>query len=216
MSNAGALSRESRKAQTRRALIDAAGELFAKKGIEATSIDEIAAAVGLTKGAVYAHFRSKAELVEETLLAASSGVEASRYLEDSTDLAEFFTRVGREIAELAPNVPRRTILLYLEYLLYVLRDNSRQRAEARQQRKDNLRSGESFEQTAAQRGIDVPMPGSEMVALLNATGIGLALAFALDGRVVSADAVQRLFSAIGYGFQHHALFNESPSTRPST
>ena len=52
-------SQEERRAETRRALLDAAAELFATKGIEASSIDAIAAAAGRTSGAVYDHFGSK-------------------------------------------------------------------------------------------------------------------------------------------------------------
>jgi AcrR family transcriptional regulator len=45
-------------------LCDAALELFVKKGYRATTIDEIARRVRLTKGAVYYHFRSKADLLD--------------------------------------------------------------------------------------------------------------------------------------------------------
>lgn len=48
-----------RRAQTRRALLDAAAELFAERGIEGASIDAIAEAADRTSGAVYDHFGSK-------------------------------------------------------------------------------------------------------------------------------------------------------------
>ncbi len=57
------LSRDARKQQTRDALVRAALKLFARGGIGETSIDQIASEVGLTKGAVYAHFENKDALV---------------------------------------------------------------------------------------------------------------------------------------------------------
>ena len=43
-------------------IIDAAVGLFARKGYEATSIDEVATKAGITKPVVYDHFESKAQL----------------------------------------------------------------------------------------------------------------------------------------------------------
>lgn len=45
-------------------IMAAARELFARKGLEATRMDEIAAAAGVTKPAVYRYFPGKARLVE--------------------------------------------------------------------------------------------------------------------------------------------------------
>src|SRR5579863_2144102 len=47
---------------TRRAVLDAARAAFGSKGYAQTSVDEIAAAARVTKGAVYHHFTSKVAL----------------------------------------------------------------------------------------------------------------------------------------------------------
>jgi AcrR family transcriptional regulator len=47
---------------TRRAVLAAARSLFGRKGYTQTSIDEIAAAARVTKGAVYHHFAGKKAL----------------------------------------------------------------------------------------------------------------------------------------------------------
>lgn len=51
-----------RRARTRAALLRAALAAFAEKGYEGASIDTIAAAAGLSKGAVYANFPNKLDL----------------------------------------------------------------------------------------------------------------------------------------------------------
>ncbi|MDT9692097.1 helix-turn-helix domain-containing protein [Streptomyces sp. P9(2023)] len=53
---------------TRAALLDSASELFTEKGFARTSLDEIAAAARLTKGALYHHFASKQALFEHVVL----------------------------------------------------------------------------------------------------------------------------------------------------
>ncbi len=49
-------------AATRRALIDAARTLFGEKGYAATSLDDVAQAANVTKGAFYHHYAGKQEL----------------------------------------------------------------------------------------------------------------------------------------------------------
>lgn len=57
---AASLSNRSRKrGRTRTDLLLAAATLFAERGYDAASVDDVAAAAGYTKGAVYSHFGSK-------------------------------------------------------------------------------------------------------------------------------------------------------------
>ncbi len=53
--------------ETRAALLSAAAKVFARRGYDGSSISEIASEAGLTSGAIYAHFASKAELFVATL-----------------------------------------------------------------------------------------------------------------------------------------------------
>ena len=52
-----------RSEETERRILQAAFELFVRKGYHGTSINDIMHKVGLTKGALYAHFTSKGELL---------------------------------------------------------------------------------------------------------------------------------------------------------
>jgi TetR/AcrR family acrAB operon transcriptional repressor len=47
---------------TRERLLDAAEAIFRERGVTRTSLSEVAAAAGLTRGAVYWHFKDKADL----------------------------------------------------------------------------------------------------------------------------------------------------------
>ncbi len=53
--------------ETRRRLLTVARELFAQRGYAAVSLEEIAHAAGVTKGAVYHSFQSKAELFRQVV-----------------------------------------------------------------------------------------------------------------------------------------------------
>lgn len=56
------LTRREKQQQTRESLLDAAVRLFSERGLERTSVDDVAYAAGYTKGAFYANFKSKQEL----------------------------------------------------------------------------------------------------------------------------------------------------------
>src|SRR5581483_3783302 len=48
---------------TREQLLDAAERVFSEHGVATTTLGEVAAAAGVTRGAVYWHFRDKADLL---------------------------------------------------------------------------------------------------------------------------------------------------------
>ncbi len=56
-----------RKDETQRRIIDAAYESFWRSGFTRTSVDSIAARAGVTKRTLYAHFRSKDDLLAAVL-----------------------------------------------------------------------------------------------------------------------------------------------------
>jgi AcrR family transcriptional regulator len=55
--------------ETRKQLVDAAARVFARRGYEGATIADIARQAGLSTGAIYAHYRSKAELLTEAVRA---------------------------------------------------------------------------------------------------------------------------------------------------
>jgi AcrR family transcriptional regulator len=57
-------------AETRCSIIDAAEKLFFEKGVANSTLDEIATAAGVTRGAIYWHFESKSDLFLELYNAA--------------------------------------------------------------------------------------------------------------------------------------------------
>jgi len=59
----GEYDRGERKAQTRAALLSAAARVYARRGFDGATLDEVAAEAGFSKGAVYGHFGSKENLL---------------------------------------------------------------------------------------------------------------------------------------------------------
>lgn len=55
------------KGNTKREILDAALSLFSTQGFEATSVSQIADAVGIRKASLYSHFASKQEILESLM-----------------------------------------------------------------------------------------------------------------------------------------------------
>lgn len=55
--------RETKKRETRQAIMQAAMTLFSEKGFEKTSIEELAKAAGIGKGTIYGYFQTKSDIL---------------------------------------------------------------------------------------------------------------------------------------------------------
>lgn len=95
--------RERKKQETRKAIIAAAVKLFAEKGFEQTSMDELAREAGVGKGTIYGYFATKSEI----FLA---------YCEAEIDFA--FAALDRKRDEDAPLV-EQLVALMLGQITYV-------------------------------------------------------------------------------------------------
>src|ERR687891_576628 len=57
------LTPERRREMTRDALVEAAADVFARRGFHAASLNEIAESAGFTRGAIYSNFGGKEDLL---------------------------------------------------------------------------------------------------------------------------------------------------------
>ena len=62
--------------ETRHAILDAAETVFQERGVSHTSLAEIAAAAGVTRGAIYWHFENKADLFDAMIQRVFDPLEA--------------------------------------------------------------------------------------------------------------------------------------------
>ncbi len=94
-------TQEERRAETRTRLLDAAAELFAERGIEASSIDAIAAVAGRTSGAVYDHFGGKDGLLRALLESWVDDVTSAigAELDTATTLDDRLLALWRNVAD---------------------------------------------------------------------------------------------------------------------
>jgi AcrR family transcriptional regulator len=118
------LTPERRRAMTRQHLLDAAAIVFARNGFHGSTLDEVAATAGFTKGAVYSNFKSKDDLFLELLddrIDRQFAVVSEVLESGSHDAAEQFPRI-REVLRSDMFWDESFITLWLEFVLYARRN----------------------------------------------------------------------------------------------
>ena len=102
-----------RREITRGAIVGAAATLFGMKGFATATIDEIASAAGVAKGAVYHHFANKEAIFEAVLqkTSATLSVDILAKVSQSTDVLTMLTRGTEAYFEVCAAGPIGRIIL---------------------------------------------------------------------------------------------------------
>jgi AcrR family transcriptional regulator len=183
-----------RRDEVRLRLLDAAAEVFARRGYEAARLDEIARAAGFTKGAVYSNFAGKhallAELIEEHVRTRFSAgaleIRRNRPEQALEDVAEVFarsvveqdmwTRLLIEIAQQAAHDPEvREVYVGVRRAL-----------------RDELAG--VLATACAELGVELTVPAEQVALTLQSLRLGLALEHGTDPEQVDKAAVTAVFA----------------------
>ncbi len=173
---------ERRRQRTREALLDAATDVFAKRGFHAASLDEIAETAGYTRGAIYKHFADKEELLQEVCLRVNERAFAEFDELPNIDQPWGDVHVD-EITDHWRSMVERDVdlrIVMLEFELYALR-NPDMRARALEMRRAN---GQALADYIAQRaegvGEHLPIPAEDLAAVFGTASDGFAQAALFD------------------------------------
>jgi AcrR family transcriptional regulator len=173
---------ERRMERTRAALIASARHVFATRGFEGASLDEIADAAGYTRGAIYRHFANKEELF--FAVSAAVNTEVLDTFAEELDLEEGFTLDDNRLAAatwmkaLAGN--REIWALNLEYSLYQYRNPAVQGRTADQRRENRATVASFMEHYWAEQGIVPKVPVATIAAILLNVSDGFVQAARVD------------------------------------
>ena len=171
-------------------MLSAAARVFAERGFAAASLDQVAAAAGFTKGAVYSNFGSKDELF--LALMAEEGarrvdaVEAA--LGRTTDLPGALAAVGAELSS-----PETTWqLLFLEFWQRAVRDPAVRTAFVASRRDLRARIAEVVDRFLAEHPVRTGWDAPSLTVVLVALTHGLAVETLPDPDAVPAGLLARV------------------------
>lgn len=175
---------------TREQILEAAARTFPLRGYHAASVDEIAAEAGLSTGAVYSNFESKAELFLALYERHMQGhVESLEELVSAATLEEQIAGAGDQWLDF---VRRDTewLLLDTEFWAYAVRDRAlRERYAAIHRRLAETAAG-LVERASSSFGLELSAPPAELGTIINALGTGLMIEKLADPDRVSDEVFE--------------------------
>jgi AcrR family transcriptional regulator len=176
------VSRAERKLQTRQALLSAARVVVARRGMQAATHEEIAAEAGLTIGAIYSNFASKADLMAALMddVAAKSNV----VLEVRPTLQECLSALARRLVEQVDNDPD-AVDLQLEFALFAVRNPEARTRRLPHHEEEHRRHADVLARVSAAAGVPLPLPAPEFAEAVS----NLAWALMCSRRTLGREAV---------------------------
>lgn len=187
------LTPERRRQQTRDVLIAAATEVFARRGFEGASLEEIAEAAGFTRGAIYKNFDGKEDLffavidlLNEQVIEAFRAIAPESASPGDWDISRLAGLWRASVGE------SELFSMGKEYELYVLRNpDARPRAVAHRRKQRDLVAA-FIEEVAEHSGMTLRLPASTLASIILAAADGLTYAARIDGDELFAPFLELL------------------------
>ncbi len=167
--------------ETKAKLLDAAAVLFAEHGIGTTSIEDICAHAGFSRGAFYSSFSTKDDIVFELLDIhfEANQAEGQRLYDSSSDAVSFIEAMNSD--ERRRTMPVDDVgMLYMELNLYAVRNSENRPRLVERQRRDFEMMRGFVTQIVEAEGLEVPGEIEDVVHLLLALDTGLLLHALID------------------------------------
>jgi AcrR family transcriptional regulator len=192
------LTREEKKARTRAQLIDAAATVFARRGLVAASLDEVAEEAGLTKGAVYSNFDSKEDLfqavIDERLNEPMR--HGAEVIDSSIGTTEEHAMAGARVFVDVVQQEREVFLLSLEFNIHVARHPELAPAYVARSREQLAQVVELIDERTTAFGSSLPLPADQMAIAVEALSKGIALQKLVDPDSVPDDLLGRVYALL--------------------
>jgi len=195
------LTREEKKAQTRERLIEAAARVFAEKGFATTSLDEVADAAGLTKGAVYSNFENKEDLVQAVLRALQDRQSGIRDIATATGTLEEQQAVAARLFSESVARERDAYLLFLDFTAYALRNPAVYADFLARHRAGQREIADMIEENGPAAGGTFKTDADTAALVFQVVGNGISLEKLIDPEGVPDDLFDRLLPILIEAFE---------------
>jgi AcrR family transcriptional regulator len=190
------LTRREKQEQTREAILRSASTLFARQGVEGTSMEEIARHAGLTQGAIYSNFKSKADLWWAIGEQITRTLSFEDFVTGDRSVREEFRAAGAAAARLLRDVPKTHLLLDHEFNLFLMRHPKLHARFLGDFQEGQREDGAQFEALAASRGTRLPMSGERLALLTYVLARGLLHLQALRPDLIDEDFCAEAFALL--------------------
>lgn len=194
------LSRKEKQAETREQLLEAAERVFLRRGLEGSSVEEISAEAGFTRGAFYSNFESKDQLFVELLherIYRGYRRMLDRVEESGGTPRERLVRGAAMLRDAQGHEEGRWLFrLWLECLTKAARDEDFRKLAATFWSGNRSLLAAQSEVQFEQLGRKPPLPHEQLATAMIALDIGLAVQHLVDPDAVPLDLYVSLYDGL--------------------
>ena len=208
------LNRKEKQAHTRTCLMEAAARVFAKRGLQQASIDEVAEDAGYTKGAFYANFKSKEELFLAMLdeRFAERLEEINRVMSTSADVTDQAHEAGADFMRYVSADPEWQ-RLFFEFAAYAARNEDFRQELVTRYRTLRDRIAQGLARRAEEAGVEPPLPLDQVALMTFAMANGVALERLLEPELVPDHLYGTMLASLFTGLK---ALHEAPEEAPAS
>ncbi len=185
------------RSETRSALLASAVRVFGRQGIANTSLSEIAAEAGLTKGAVYSNFASKDDLLlaimEDHLIERMQDATAV-FDSDLSTPAAVRAAGARLLASMVDDANWHALLL--EYWTIARHDDALLARLAAKRREVRTVVAKAIAHAADTHQVTLPITAEELTVTLMALSNGYAMEHGIDENSVPPDLFEKVLALL--------------------
>jgi AcrR family transcriptional regulator len=194
------LTRKEKQAETRSSLLDAAERVFLRHGLAGSSVEEISAEAGFTRGAFYSNFASKDELFVELLQdrVYRQYAEMAERTQEQPGTPRERLRWGIErVRDVQKDEGGRWLFrLWLECLTKAARDEEFRKLAATFWSGNRGILSAQIEETFKEIGQEPPLPTKQIATAMIALDVGLAVQHLVDPDEAPLDDYVPLFDLL--------------------
>jgi AcrR family transcriptional regulator len=176
-------------------VLAAAREVFAERGLAGATLDDVAGAAGLTKGAVYSNFAGKDDLIlalMEDRVADRIEAVAAAFAAAGSSTGGVRDAGATLIASVHADADWQR--LFIEFWARAMRDDGLRDVLVERRRALRRTIAQALERGAAEHGLRLAMPADHLAVTILALSNGLAIESLLDPDAVPDELFGRLLT----------------------
>jgi AcrR family transcriptional regulator len=182
-----------KRERTRQRVIEAAALIIGEKGLERTSLEDVAAKAGLTRGSIYGNFKDKEDLFMAVAESRWKPIIPPPPVKPGTTLKMRMRTLGKSVVAALPE-RRSQAVGAVSFLAYALTHENLRSLVVRKNSEIYSVAAKGLQQMIPAN--ELPMPAEQFVRVVHALTEGLLALRFLTPELISDDVIIAAFEAL--------------------
>jgi len=181
----------SKRERTRQSLIDAAAQIVGEKGFHETSLEQVAARAGMSRGAIYGNFKNREDLFLAVVNQRWEPIVPN--LKPGATFREQMRAIGQAVVAAAP-VRQKSAVGAVSFQLFALTHPKMRKRIGKQNAEIYRHMAAGLAQFISPK--DLPMPAERFIRVLHALTDGLLFTRFLTPDLITDEVILSAFEAL--------------------